>query len=81
MFENFCPSCFLSFLFVLFIGYLIVRYLLEQSTLSDLEHRAVFISGCDTGFGRESALKLTQKGCLVFAGCLTKEVFGEYYQP
>jgi NAD(P)-dependent dehydrogenase (short-subunit alcohol dehydrogenase family) len=41
--------------------------------VSDLEHKAVFITGCDTGFGRESALKLARQGCPIFAGCLTQE--------
>jgi len=33
----------------------------------------VFISGCDSGFGRLLALKLTSNGIPVFAGCFTKD--------
>ncbi|KAE9547397.1 hypothetical protein FO519_009393, partial [Halicephalobus sp. NKZ332] len=38
-----------------------------------MENRAVFITGCDSGFGRALALKLAKNGLPVFAGCLTKE--------
>lgn len=41
--------------------------------MPDLKNRAVFVTGCDSGFGREAALKLARKGCPVFAGCLTEE--------
>jgi len=32
----------------------------------------VFISGCDSGFGKLSALQLSRKGCTVLAGCYTQ---------
>lgn len=32
--------------------------------------KAVFITGCDTGFGHMTALRLHEKGYKVFAGCL-----------
>jgi len=32
----------------------------------------VFISGCDSGFGKLSALQLSRRGCTVLAGCLTQ---------
>jgi len=35
------------------------------------ENKYVFITGCDTGFGRAVAEDLTQRGFNVFAGCLT----------
>ncbi|KAK0409568.1 hypothetical protein QR680_004626 [Steinernema hermaphroditum] len=53
--------------------YYVARYLWELLTLDDLHLRAVFISGCDSGFGRLLALKCLRKGIPVFAGCLTKE--------
>ncbi|KAI6190350.1 Retinol dehydrogenase 7 [Aphelenchoides bicaudatus] len=73
MFDCLCHCSWLGFALISLIGYFVVRYLLECLVLSDLEQKAVFISGCDTGFGRQAALKLAQKGCPVFAGCLTKE--------
>ncbi|XP_071953166.1 D-beta-hydroxybutyrate dehydrogenase, mitochondrial-like [Antedon mediterranea] len=33
-------------------------------------NKAVFITGCDTGFGHSLALRLDQLGYLVYAGCL-----------
>lgn len=33
--------------------------------------KAVFITGCDTGFGRMLSLQLAERGFTVFAGCLT----------
>ena len=35
--------------------------------------QAVFVSGCDSGFGRALALKLAAAGAAVFAGCYTAE--------
>ncbi|KAI1719444.1 short chain dehydrogenase domain-containing protein [Ditylenchus destructor] len=35
--------------------------------------RAVFITGCDTGFGRLLALKCARNGIPTYAGCLTKQ--------
>ena len=35
--------------------------------------RYVFITGCDTGFGRETAIKLDSLGCQVFATCVSEK--------
>ncbi|XP_070561214.1 retinol dehydrogenase 7-like [Ptychodera flava] len=35
--------------------------------------KAVLITGCDTGFGHETAIRLDQLGFTVFAGCLNKD--------
>ena len=39
---------------------------------------AVFITGCDTGFGKEIALVAASKGFFVFAGCLQAESFQQF---
>jgi len=39
----------------------------------DVRYKTVFISGCDTGFGRGLAIRLDKLGMKVFAGCLTEE--------
>jgi len=41
--------------------------------VGDLKKKAVFISGCDSGFGRLLALKCVKNGIPVFAGCYTKQ--------
>lgn len=38
---------------------------------------AVVITGCDTGFGRDVALRAADAGYIVFAGCLREESVGE----
>ncbi|KAI6218996.1 Retinol dehydrogenase 7 [Aphelenchoides fujianensis] len=55
------------------IGYWLLKRILERLQVDDLEHKAVFITGCDSGFGRETALKLSRMGIPVYAGCLTEE--------
>ncbi|VDK84051.1 unnamed protein product [Litomosoides sigmodontis] len=62
---------------LLFIGALIflyfgIRNFLESFQITDLHNRAVFISGCDSGFGHLLAIKCAQNGLPTFAGCLTK---------
>lgn len=39
----------------------------------DIKGKFVLITGCDTGFGRASAIKLDKMGACVLATCLTKE--------
>jgi len=44
-----------------------------------LEHElAVFISGCDRGFGQSYAFELAERGFIVFAGCLSEEGIRQY---
>jgi hypothetical protein len=43
----------------------------------DLE-LAVFISGCDTGFGKEVALLAASRGFVVFAGCLQESSLKQF---
>jgi hypothetical protein len=43
---------------------------------------AVVITGCDSGFGQELAIRLSQKGFVVFAGCLKSESIKQYeFEP
>ncbi|GMS79050.1 hypothetical protein PENTCL1PPCAC_1225, partial [Pristionchus entomophagus] len=53
-------------------AYYIARYVWEKNTVGNYQKKAVFISGCDSGFGRALAIKCAKAGLTVFAGCLTK---------
>jgi len=41
-----------------------------RKTRIDPNGKAVYITGCDSGFGHSTAIVLAKKGFLVFAGCL-----------
>ena len=51
--------------------YLVWR-LIPQSKV-DIKDKYVLITGCDSGFGRETAIRLDEMGVRVLATCLTKE--------
>ena len=40
----------------------------------DIKGKFVLITGCDSGFGRETAIRLVKMGVGVLATCLTKQV-------
>uniref|UniRef100_A0A914ZCY4 Uncharacterized protein n=1 Tax=Panagrolaimus superbus TaxID=310955 RepID=A0A914ZCY4_9BILA len=61
------------YLILAFPVYYGLRYLWELIPVGNIKKRAVFISGCDTGFGRLLALKCTENGIPTFAGCYTKQ--------
>jgi NAD(P)-dependent dehydrogenase (short-subunit alcohol dehydrogenase family) len=43
-------------------------------------NEAVFVTGCDSGMGEQSALYLAELGYFVFAGCYMEESFHKYAQ-
>lgn len=57
-----------------FILYWAIRRLMDFIPVGDMKNRVVFITGCDTGFGRLLALKCARNGIPVFAGCYTDQV-------
>ncbi|KAE9415976.1 hypothetical protein Angca_007606, partial [Angiostrongylus cantonensis] len=64
----------LFLVFVLwFVSYLFPRFIWELFRIENLSSKAVLITGCDSGFGRELALQCVDKGFTVFAGCLTEK--------
>ena len=48
--------------------------------LDKLTTKAVFITGCDSGFGRALATRLDRKGVPVLAGCYTEKGVQELVQ-
>lgn len=61
----------------IFLVYKILDRLIRRPMLGRYDDRYIFITGCDTGFGRTTAMRLDALGCHVFAGCLTEG--GEVY--
>ena len=44
-----------------------------KGKVENLHAKYVFITGCDSGFGRETAIRLDKMGVHVLAACLTKQ--------
>ncbi|GMT06114.1 hypothetical protein PENTCL1PPCAC_28288 [Pristionchus entomophagus] len=65
--------CGLGVLFLLLCLYFIGQEVLGRIELENLQHRPVFITGCDSGFGRALVFKLLERGIPTFAGCLTEK--------
>ncbi|XP_014781652.1 short-chain dehydrogenase/reductase family 9C member 7 [Octopus bimaculoides] len=61
-------SMLLLFIQLIFIQTAIMHF--NRKTYIDPERKAVLITGCDTGFGHELAVKLDLKGFSVYACCL-----------
>jgi len=55
--------------------------LLRQRRRIDSACKAVFITGCDTGFGNMLSKRLASKGVRVFAGCLFRESLENFLEP
>jgi len=55
----------------LLVLYIVIT--IRRSQLLPSSNKVVLISGCDSGFGKLSALQLSSKGCTVLAGCYTNE--------
>ncbi|MFH4984441.1 hypothetical protein AB6A40_011150, partial [Gnathostoma spinigerum] len=50
-----------------------VNKIIRQFRFGNIRELTVLITGCDTGFGHDLAIKCLSKGMTVFATCLTKE--------
>uniref|UniRef100_A0A0N4Z0S6 Estradiol 17-beta-dehydrogenase 2 n=1 Tax=Parastrongyloides trichosuri TaxID=131310 RepID=A0A0N4Z0S6_PARTI len=64
-------------IFFILITIFIIRKILECLSISKIKGKAVVITGCDTGFGHEAAIKCAKNGMIVFAGCLLIDSFKE----
>ena len=66
----------ISFIIIILLVLLCVYKLnqhLRSITITHFKDKHVVITGCDSGFGKELALRLDSMGFRVFAGCLTQE--------
>ncbi|KHJ95536.1 oxidoreductase, short chain dehydrogenase/reductase family protein [Oesophagostomum dentatum] len=68
----------LAALAILFSVFLLIRWFLERYEIDGLENKAVFITGCDSGFGKALAIRCAERGMPVFAGCLSEESIRDY---
>lgn len=66
--------CLILYTCLVILLYYILRYLWELIPLGDLQSKVVFITGCDTGFGRLLTEKCAQNGISVFAGVYSEQV-------
>ena len=58
---------------ILALTTVIVFRLFSKRQVNDFENKFMVITGCDTGFGHETAIRLDKMGVHVLATCLTKE--------
>ncbi|KAL4216271.1 Retinol dehydrogenase 5 [Mactra antiquata] len=61
----------LQYVVTAIVIFLTVRWLLWKLKVGNYNTRYVFITGCDTGFGKLLAQRLDKLGCHVIAGCMT----------
>lgn len=67
----FSCGCFFGALIASVLGAVIILYLMPQKVEKiNSAKKAVFITGCDHGFGHQLAKRLDDMGFVVFAGCL-----------
>lgn len=79
-----CPL--IGICFFIMTSFRILKFLVERDSDTKLSFNdgenvkelAIFVTGCDSGFGQAMALDLSEKGFYVFAGCLTKEGSKQY---
>ena len=62
-----------TFVLTLLAAWYFLKWLLPKPLVSDFKNKFVLITGCDSGFGRMSAIRLDQMGFRVIGTCLTKE--------
>ncbi|XP_068746257.1 dehydrogenase/reductase SDR family member 9-like isoform X2 [Montipora capricornis] len=70
--ELFCLPSFLVLIIIALLSIYLVTCFLPRAKI-DIKGQYVLITGCDTGFGRATAIKLDKMGAYVLATCLTKE--------
>eukprot|EP00111_Clytia_hemisphaerica_P020002 TCONS_00058977-protein len=62
----------IQLLLTLFILYFLLNFIVDQ-WISTKVRKNILVTGCDSGFGLQTALELSESNCLVFASCLTQD--------
>ncbi|XP_033726674.1 short-chain dehydrogenase/reductase family 9C member 7-like [Pecten maximus] len=68
----------LGIVLVIIIIIIVAQWFKRSLKLRNIEGRYVFITGCDSGFGKLLASRLDSLGVNVFAGCYTKNALEDY---
>ena len=68
-----CYDYYLTSIVAFFVFlYFLINSLVDRS-ISTKSRKNVLVTGCDSGFGLNTALDLNESNCKVFAGCLTRD--------
>ena len=70
--SNMYQTLFLAGTVTLIVLCLTLKFFAKRK-VQNLDSKYVFITGCDSGFGRETAIRLDKMGVHVLAACLTKQ--------
>lgn len=68
-----CSSCLLLIPVVLLLGYVLVKKFLGFQKVENISKKFVLITGCDSGFGKLTAIQLDLLGFQVIATCYTQQ--------
>ena len=71
----------LCFLLVTYFIYLLWVVFERISRIRNLDGRTILITGCDSGFGHDLAVRCLRRGMNVFAACLTEKVVHKIMLP
>uniref|UniRef100_A0A0N4ZE41 Retinol dehydrogenase n=1 Tax=Parastrongyloides trichosuri TaxID=131310 RepID=A0A0N4ZE41_PARTI len=63
---------FLLITIIIILLYILTINVFQSIEINEISNKCIIITGCDTGFGKEIAIKANDKGFIVFACCLTK---------
>lgn len=71
--SNSLLSCLLGTAALVTLGW----YMKDSLKIDNIEHKYVFVTGCDSGFGNLLARQLDRRGYNVIAACLTEKGVSE----
>lgn len=71
--ETSCLTEIIYSILACYFAYKIAELLWRLQYVRDCKDKHVMITGCDSGFGHEAAIRLDRLGLTVYAGCLTDE--------
>ena len=70
--EGCCEYFWSSVCISLVTLYFLVNFIVDHWILTKVK-KNVLVTGCDSGFGLQTAIELSESNCKVFAACLTQD--------